>query len=63
MVKFLFPYCIDQSVFIDNPAAPTTGKIAFQRLQLYKGTIMANLGFGQTSGNEILAKGNAVLVS
>jgi N-ethylmaleimide reductase len=31
--------------------------------QLYKGTIMANLGFGHASGNEILAKGNADLVS
>ena len=29
----------------------------------YKGTIMANLGFGHASGNEILATGNADLVS
>ena len=31
--------------------------------QKYKGTLMANLGFTQTSGNEILARGNADLVS
>jgi N-ethylmaleimide reductase len=31
--------------------------------QLYTGTIMANLGFGQASGNEILTKGKADLVS
>ena len=31
--------------------------------RLYKGTIMANLGFGHASGNEILTKGNADLVS
>ena len=31
--------------------------------RLYKGTIMANLGFGRASGNQILAKGNADLVS
>ena len=31
--------------------------------RLYRGTIMAGLGFSQTSGNEILAKGNADLVS
>jgi N-ethylmaleimide reductase len=31
--------------------------------RLYKGTIMSNLGFGHASGNEILAKGHADLVS
>jgi N-ethylmaleimide reductase len=31
--------------------------------RMYKGTIIANLGFGQVSGNEILASGNADLVS
>ncbi|HXB06109.1 MAG TPA: hypothetical protein VNW04_03315 [Puia sp.] len=33
-MKSFFPYRVNQSVFIGNPAAPTTGKIAFQRLRL-----------------------------